>query len=109
MDNLCGLIDSMLAWEPNVLGIGVASIGPLDVAMGVLLNPPRFYGIKNVPLVAELKERYGIPVLMDHQYNSAARAEKLFGCGKNFSSFIFVGITNGIGAGIYLDGRILPM
>ena len=107
LDNLCGLIDSMLAWEPNVLGIGVASIGPLDVAMGVLLNPPRFYGIKNVPLVAELKERYGIPVFMDHQYNSAARAEKLFGCGKNFSSFIFVGITNGIGAGIYLDGRIL--
>ena len=107
LDNLCGLIDSMLDWEPNVLGIGVASIGPLDVAKGVLLNPPRFYGIKNVPLVAELKERYGLPVFMDHQYNSAARAEKLFGCGKNFSSFIFVGITNGIGAGIYLDGRIL--
>ena len=107
LENIYGLVDSMIEEENNILGIGVASIGPLDVAGGVILSPPRFYGIKNLPLAALLKEKYGLPVFMDHQYNSAARAEKLFGCGKNFSSFVFVGVTNGIGAGIYLNGRIL--
>ena len=107
LENIYGLIDSMLEVEKNILGIGVASIGPLDVVRGMILRPPRFYGIRDLPLASLLKERYGLPVFMDHQYNSAARAEKLFGCGKEFSSFIFVGITNGIGAGIYLDGGIL--
>ncbi len=107
LNHIFGLVDRMLQEEQNVLGIGVAAIGPLDVAKGVLLSPPRFYGIKNVPLASLLEEKYGLPVFVDHQYNSAARAEKLFGCGKDFSSFIFVGVTNGIGAGIYLDGRIL--
>ncbi len=104
---LYGLVDEMMEEEKNILGIGVASIGPLDVTDGVLLSPPRFYNIKNLPLAALLKEKYGLPVFVDHQYNSAARAEKLYGCGKDFSSFLFVGITDGIGAGIYLDGDIL--
>lgn len=106
LHNIYGLVDSMMEEEKNILGIGVASIGPLDVANGVLLSPPRFYGIKNLPLASLLEERYALPVFVDHQYNSAARVEKLFGCAKEFSSFVFVGITNGIGAGIYLDDQI---
>lgn len=101
------LVDEMLSGEENILGIGVASIGPLDVKKGVILNPPRFYGIRNVLVKDILQEKYGLPVFLEHQYNSAARAEKLFGYGRNVSSFVFVGITNGIGAGIYVDGRIL--
>ena len=107
LEHIFELVDHMLQEESNIIGIGVASIGPLDVAKGMILAPPRFYGIKNVPLASLLKEKYGLPVFVDHQYNAAARAEKLFGCGKDFSSFIFVGVTNGIGAGIYLDGGIL--
>lgn len=101
------LVDEMMAGEENVLGIGVASIGPLDVEQGMILNPPRFHGIKNVPIKDILQEKYGLPVFLDHQYNSAARAEKLFGYGRDVTSFVFVGITNGIGAGIYVDGKIL--
>lgn len=101
------LIEEMPVGRENILGIGVASIGPLDVEKGMILNPPRFYGIKNVPVKDILQERYGLPVFLDHQYNSAAKAEKLFGHGKHFPSFVFVGITNGIGAGIYVDGKML--
>lgn len=101
------LIEEMMADDERILGIGVASIGPLDVKQGLILNPPRFYGIKNVAIKDILQEKYGLPVFLDHQYNSAARAEKLFGYGKNVSSFVLVGITNGIGAGIYVDGRLL--
>lgn len=100
-------VDSLLEGESSLLGIGVASIGPLHVEKGMLLNPPRFFDIRDVPLKEMLEVRYGLPVYVDHQYNSAARAEKLFGRGRKFTSFIFVGITNGIGAGIYMDGKIL--
>lgn len=101
------LIDAMLEGEKNVLGIGVASIGPLDVEKGIILSPPRFYGIKNVAIREILQEKYQLPVVLDHQYNSSARAEKLFGYGKGYSSLLFVGITDGIGAGIYVDGKLL--
>lgn len=107
LPNVFELVDEMLAGEENVLGIGVASIGPLDVEKGIILNPPRFHGIRNIQIKDILEKKYGLPVFLDHQYNSAARAEKLFGYGKDVSTFVFVGITNGIGAGIYMDGKIL--
>lgn len=106
-ERLFRLVDHILAREPNILGIGVASLGPLNVKEGTLLNPPRFYGIKDVAICAELEQQYHLPVFLDHQYNSAARAEKLFGVGQAVRSFIFVGITDGIGAGIYIENQLL--
>lgn len=107
LPNIYKLVDEMMENGGQILGIGIASIGPLDVERGLLLNPPRFFGIKNLPLSELLQERYQLPVYLDHQYHSAARAEKLFGYGRELKSFLFLGITNGIGAGIYVDGKLL--
>ena len=104
---ICDMIDILMSYNETILGIGVASIGPLDIREGIILNPPRFGGIKNLPLCNMLKARYNLPVYLDHQYNAAAIAEKLYGCAKDFLSFIFVGIKDGIGAGIYVNNRVL--
>ncbi|MGN1142251.1 MAG: ROK family protein [Oliverpabstia sp.] len=100
------VIDRLLDKEKNILGIGVASIGPVDIRKGMIVNPPRFYGIENVNVVDVLKERYAMPVFFDHDNNSAALAEKLFGVGKNVEDFIFLGISNGIGSGIISNGEV---
>ncbi len=107
-DRLCGLIDDVMpsAKEERVWGIGIGSIGPVDIKQGMLLNPPNFFGIRDFEIVARLRERYGLPVSLDSQYNCAALAEKYFGIGKQYHDFIFVGIMNGIGSGIISDERI---
>lgn len=102
----CQLIDRLLKKEPNVIGIGVSAIGPVDIKRGILLNPVRFYGIHNLPLLDILKKRYSIPVFFDHDNNNAALAEKLYGIGREVQDFIFLGISNGIGSGIVSNGEV---
>ncbi len=103
-------IDNILAHEKlpkdKVLGIGVASIGPLDLANGIILNPPNFKGLKSIPVVDFLQNEYGLPAVLDNDMNAAALAEKLFGHAKECKDFIYVGVTNGIGAGIVLDNSL---
>jgi transcriptional regulator of PTS gene len=43
---------------------------------------------------------------LDHDNNSAALAEKLFGTGKGVQDFIFLGVSNGIGSGIISNGAV---
>lgn len=90
----------------RLLGIGIASIGPLDIAKGVILDPPNFRGLKSIPIVDALKEAFNLNVYLENDMNAGAIAEKLFGSAKNISNFIYMGVTNGIGAGIVINDRI---
>lgn len=90
----------------KVLGIGIASIGPLDTCLGLILDPPNFRGLKSIPIVEALKGKYGLYTVLENDMNASATAEKLFGKGKNISDFIYVGVTNGIGSGIVLGNNL---
>ena len=87
-------------------GIGVAMIGPLDYQRGILLNPPNFHDLHEIPIRSWLVEAYGVPVHVDNDMNASAVAELLFGNGRGLRSFLYVGVTNGIGSGIVQDGRL---
>lgn len=89
----------------RLLGIGVAAMDPLDERSGTLLNPSNFFGIANFPIRAYLEDRFSLPVFLNNDMNASALAEKLFGAGKDLDNFIYIGITNGIGAGIIADGK----
>ena len=100
------LVDRIIE-DREVWGIGVGSIGPVDAENGMILNPPGFYGLKNIPIVKLLKKRYEVPVYLDYHYNSAARAEKYFGYGRNYKNFLLLGVTEGLGLACVVDGKIL--
>lgn len=106
LDKTFSLVDETIEGK-EVLGIGVGSIGPVDANQGIILNPPDFYGMKNIPIVQLLKERYNMPVYLDYHYNCAARAEKYFGFAKDCRNFLFLGITGGLGLASVVDGKIL--
>ena len=101
-------IDEILDRIPRteICGIGIGALGPVDVGKGRILNPPNFYGMKNIDIVSVLKERYDMPVFFDSQYDGAALAEKFFGNGRDVEDFVFVGLANGIGSGIISQGTI---
>ena len=101
-------IDEILDRIPRteICGIGIGALGPVDVGKGRILNPPNFYGMKNIDIVSVLKERYDMPVFFDSQYDGAALAEKFFGNGRDVEDFVFFGLANGIGSGIISQGTI---
>ena len=91
----------------DILGIGVSTIGPVNVQTGVILNPPNFYGVTNVEIVKLLTAKYGLPVYIDNIYSAAALIEKYFGVGKHYRDFVFLGIGNGVGSGIVVNDEVL--
>lgn len=83
----------------NVVSIGVTSIGPLDAKNGILLNPPNFFHVKNLPVTALLTARYRLPAYLENDMNAGALAEMYFGKARDISDFIYLGVGTGIGAG----------
>ena len=108
LEHLFHRIDEILDRIPRteICGIGIGALGPVDVGKGRILNPPNFYGMKNIDIVSVLKARYEMPVFFDSQYDGAALAEKFFGNGRDVEDFVFVGLANGIGSGIISQGTI---
>lgn len=103
---ISNLISMDLVKGKNILGIGVACIGPLDLERGVILEPPNFHKIKSIHIKEILEEEYGYPVILNNDMNASALAEKLFGHGSNYSNFVYLGVTNGIGSGIISNNII---
>jgi len=101
------MTESSVKWpDEPFLGIGVCSIGPLDLKQGILLAPPNFHGIEKIEIQALLEDRYRRPVLLDNDMNAAAWGEHLYGAGQNCQHVVYAGLTNGIGAGLISYGRI---
>lgn len=101
-------IDNVInqADKDKIIGIGISCIGPLDSKNCIILNPPNFYGICNLNIFELLNNRYNLPIHMDNDMNTAAMAEKYFGKAVDMANFIYVGVTNGVGAGIFANGAL---
>lgn len=92
--------------DKKIIGVGISAIGPLNTTAGTILNPPNFFGICDFPIVRILEEQMNVPVFLQNDMNAAALAEKYFGLAHEVSNFGYIGISNGIGAGIVIDDRL---
>lgn len=90
----------------KMVGLGVASPGPLDPEDGVLYGPPGFEGWGEVPIKQMLQERTGYPVLVDNDAMAAAVGERWVGKARGTDNFAFVYNGWGLGAGLFLDGHV---
>ncbi|MGR3584920.1 MAG: ROK family protein, partial [Pseudooceanicola nanhaiensis] len=61
---------------------------------------------RNVDLGRMLEARVHCPVFLDNDANLVAKAEHIFGEGRNVDNFIVITVEHGVGMGIVLDGRI---
>jgi predicted NBD/HSP70 family sugar kinase len=88
----------------RVLGVGIASQGPLDLEAGVVVDPPQLPSWRNVRLRSDLHDATGLPVLLDKDVTAAATAVLRAG---GHRDFVLVYLGSGVGAGIVTDGRVL--
>ena len=105
MEAVYTLLDHMLEGENHVAAIGAASIGPVSVKEGMIVHPLYFNDVSNIPIRSLLEERYQIPVYFDHDNQSAALVEQLYGNGRGYQDILLVSVGRGVGCGIVVDGE----
>jgi len=109
LDILVSMVDKLmsLAKELPIIGIGISSIGPLDIYKNRLLNPPDFCNISDVDIGTPLSMRFNLPVFMDNDMNSSALAEYYFGNGQSHKNMVFLGFSSGVGAGVIMKEKLI--
>lgn len=90
----------------RILGIGVATPGPIDAGGGFVVDPPNLPGWRTVPLREELEEGTGLPVIIDNDATAATVGERWAGGEQRAADMAFVYIGTGIGGGLVLGGQI---
>ncbi len=92
-----------------IRGIGIAHSGVIDSDAGLVLSYPRpgqMAEWKNIPLRKIFQDEFKIPCLLEDSVRTTATAEKCFGLGRDFKNFIYIDVGMGIGAGIFIDGKL---
>jgi predicted NBD/HSP70 family sugar kinase len=85
------------------LGVGVP--GPVDVAVGRVMQPPVMPGWHDYPVRDRLVERLGVPVFVENDANLMALGEQRVHWA-SAPSVLLVTVGSGIGAGIVIDGQL---
>src|SRR5438270_103083 len=91
----------------RVTAIGVATPGTMDLAAGVILDPPNLKPWRNVPVRQHIADTFRRPTAFQNDANAAAFGELWAGAGKEFRSMVLFTLGTGIGGGIVLGDRVL--
>jgi len=86
-----------------VLGVGIASPGPIDVDAGVVLDPPFLPRWRDVPLRDALADATGYPVLLEKDVTAAVVGEMFLAGESSARNFAFVYFGTGFGVGLVVD------
>ncbi len=103
-DLLVTLIAKMAATEPvSAVGLAVAGFVSSD-RQRVMFAPHLAW--RDAPVPERLAERVHLPVVMDHDVNSAVWAEYQRGAAAGAGIALLIALGTGIGAGLVIDGEI---
>jgi glucokinase len=100
------MIHSLDLETKEIAGIGIGSLGPLDIRRGVIVLAPNL-PFNNVPLKEPLEKVFPCPIRVVNDCSAAVLGERVFGAGRGIDNLCYVTISSGIGCGAYVDGRLL--
>ena len=95
--------------ENAIKGIGIAHSGVIDSEAGMVLSFPRpgqMAEWKDVPLRDIFQAEFNVPCLLEDSVRTSTIAEKCFGLARELDDFLYIDVGMGIGAGIFLDGKL---
>ncbi|WP_203888320.1 ROK family transcriptional regulator, partial [Planotetraspora kaengkrachanensis] len=108
---MAGAIEALIVGSAvdrsRILGIGIASPGPVNVDDGVLLNPPMLPNWHRVALRRALAEATGLPVLLEKDTTAAVVAELWFAGPGSSRDFAFMYYGTGLGTGLSVSGEVV--
>jgi predicted NBD/HSP70 family sugar kinase len=101
-----GAAREVLPHSGEVLGIGVVVPGVCDTDTGEVIGSGQLPGAVGTNLATTLRERLGLPVLLDNDARAQALGEKWFGDARGVPTFASVQTGDGLGVGLVLDGHV---
>ncbi|SOE07082.1 ROK family transcriptional regulator [Streptomyces sp. Ag109_G2-15] len=105
-DLLAQMTAELAARHPALAGIGIG-VGGLVRERAVVGESP-FLQWRDVPLAELVRERTGLPVVVENDVAALVEAETWFGAGRGLDRFVVLTIGAGIGYGLVLGGRRVP-
>ena len=88
----------------TLAGIGISLPGVVDVDAKKLITAPNLH-LSDIDF-NELQEQLNKPVYIENEANAAATAEKIMCNEDTIADIIYLSITEGVGAGIYLENKL---
>jgi glucokinase len=89
---------------PKAIGLGFP--GAVDPKRGVVLLPGKLK-LEGFPIVSELQEAIGVPVVAENDGRISILAEARYGLARNYRWAVAITLGTGVGSGVMLDGKIL--
>jgi len=91
----------------RLLGVGIASPGPVDLERGLVLDPPLLPGWHGGALRESLAEATGLPVLLEKDVTAAAVAELWTSHDHERDDFVLFYYGTGVGVGLALGHEVV--
>lgn len=91
----------------RILGVGIASPGPIDTDAGVVVDPPHLPGWHKVPLRDEVAGQTGLQVILDKDVIAAASAHVWKQAGHDSSDFAFFYLGTGVAVSVVLHDEVI--
>jgi len=98
-------LSGALEARPGVAAIGLGVPCTLDREDGRCINAVQLQ-MQDVPIRAEVHERFGLPVSVDNDANTAVLAEHRRGAAMGATNVVMLTIGTGIGGGLIIDGQL---
>jgi predicted NBD/HSP70 family sugar kinase len=89
----------------RVIGMGVAVSAPVQLVSHALRTPSMLRDWTDIDIAARLRESLGVAVHVGNDANLGALAEWTFGVGRGADDLIYLMLSDGVGAGLILNGR----
>ena len=111
-NSVCILISELLEEnnisEDQILGIGLASAGPIDMETGELFNNANL-GFREVPLKKPIQAKYpDVPIYLINDCNAAVLGVHYFEASEDEKeNLVYITVSTGIGGGAICNGHLL--
>jgi predicted NBD/HSP70 family sugar kinase len=90
----------------RVLGVGMGLPGPIHTVTGTIGSSAILPGWVGVRGADEMQARLSLPVAVENDANLGALAELTWGGGRGCAHLAYLKVSNGIGAGMIVEGRL---
>ncbi|QNP92823.1 MULTISPECIES: ROK family protein [Corynebacterium] len=91
--------------HPSVVSVGLAVAGFIDETRTRVRFAPHLPW-RHQEIVQRLSTRLGLPVVLEHDANSAAIGEHAFGAAQGVDNWVLFALGTGIGGAVMINGRI---
>lgn len=108
LDAVCASAKPWLADESlRLLGVGISIPGLVDYRRMRGLFSPNLHLTDGKAVAADVSRRLGVPAVMLQECHALCLAEKVFGAARTIDDFAVVDVSAGVGAAVYLGGKLL--